>query len=278
MNITKYLIDVEKVGLVLALGALAVGLWHLREIRKVIRETRAQEEEAKTHTAALQKQRDEIKQISGDIKEIAGSISTRYVDTFPRNLPSIIDLIDRTTSSLCIVTDTPAYGHYSNPSAFEQYRLKLQVLASPDKNITINLLTYDDSKRNFYAKHQFGITEITQLRERDSYKAYFAYWKNKRQPKTMDDFYKLIHENNDKFRRELGQYDNIKICETDNQLPIFLWMRDENEAIFSFYNYGLSPREVSFRTNDQKLLAVLTEMANVAFENSRRYEPQPEVK
>jgi len=241
MNFLRYL-DAEKVGLALALVALGVGLWHLREI-----------------------------------KEISGSISTRYVDTFPRNLPSIIDLMDRTTGSLWIVTDTPAYGHFSNPGGFEKYKVKLEGLASPDSKISIRLLTYDDPTRMSHAKQQFCTTDINQLRERDSYKTYFAYWRNKPQPETMDNFYNPIHENNDNFRRELAQY-NIEISETKNPLPVFLWMRDEHEAIFSFYNYGQSPREVSFRTNDQKLLAVLKEMAEVAFKDSSRYEPQPKAK
>jgi hypothetical protein len=219
----------------------------------------------------------EIKEISGNIKEVAGSISTQYVDTFPANMPAIIDLIERTNSSLLVVTDAPAYGHFSNPSAFEQYRRRLEALASPDKKVKIRLLSYDDPTIISSAKNQFGQIDIQQVRKMGSYNTYFAFWKNKPQPKTVEDFYDLIKENNNKFRQELAEY-NVEISETQKPLPVFLWMRDEKEAILSFYNYGQSPREVSFRTNDQSLIKILNEIADGAFKDSKRYEPQAKAK
>src|ERR1700720_3408546 len=73
-TISGYLMDGEKIGLALALLAFGVGLYHLIEIRKVIRD-------ARNHTTALE--------------EVRGSLSTRYICQFPQYYPSIVDLVGR---------------------------------------------------------------------------------------------------------------------------------------------------------------------------------------
>jgi hypothetical protein len=47
-------------------------------------------------------------------------------------------------------------------------------------------------------------------------------------------------------------------------LPIFMWMRDGDEAIFSMYNLGDRAREVSLVTKDRSLITMLDEIATQA--------------
>lgn len=210
-----------------------------------------------------------------EIKGISESISTRYVDTFPRNMPEITNLIGTTKNSLLIVTDVAAYAQYSGPGAFDEYNSVLHRLASPDKKIDIKLLCYDSETESVYREKQFGIKneeEFKKLQDTEMYKAWIRHRGGKNPPQSVKDFYDLLHERNRTFLNDLSDR-NVKIKVTKKELPVFLWIVDGKEAIFSFYNYGKSPREVSFRTIDQNLIKKLQEIADTAFTDtdSREY-------
>ena len=65
---------------------------------------------------------------------------------FPNNLPALVDLVNRVQSHLTIVTDFCAYGSYSNPAGFVQYRAALEAKAA-EPNRKVFLTTYN--KRSF---------------------------------------------------------------------------------------------------------------------------------
>jgi hypothetical protein len=91
---------IENIGLLLAIAALAVGVWHLKELRQVINDAREQTKEAKTHTVALQTQ-------TRDLEEVRQSLSTRYPGQFPQYYPSIVDLLGRAKREIIIFCDFP---------------------------------------------------------------------------------------------------------------------------------------------------------------------------
>ena len=47
---------------------------------------------------------------------------------------------------------------------------------------------------------------------------------------------------------------------TKTELPIFMWIADDKEAIFSFHTYGQDAREHSFKTTDPRFIARLKEI------------------
>jgi hypothetical protein len=123
MSIPSYLMDVEKVGLVLALIALGVGLWHLGEIRKVIRD-------ARNHTTALE--------------EVRGSLSTRYIGQFPQYYPSIVELVGRAKQNILIFCDFPAYGSLTDPKSWLSYKQTLErKMLQDDMKVAVTCLDKD---------------------------------------------------------------------------------------------------------------------------------------
>lgn len=204
------------------------------------------------------------------IKDIAGSISTKYVGTFPDNMEAINKLISSTKRSLLIVVDVPAYGHFSNPMAHNDYRHDIEHLVTPIGKTDVKIVCYTEAARRRNMEKQFRIKTIEQIRQKESYKRFFDYWKTaKPQPSTKDEFYDLLTSENNELLTRLRAL-NVPIHETTNDLPVFIWLSDEREAIFSFYNYGDTPREVSFQTNDQKLINVLQEIAKEAMEEPNK--------
>lgn len=199
-------------------------------------------------------------QAGQQIQRISESVSTQYVDTFPKNIPAINKLIKNTESSLLIVTDFPAYGNVYHHEAFREYRIQLQTLALPSKKIKIELLTYDESSRGNELKKHFDHKPIDELKKA----ALFSRMGEQNRPGTHQRAYEMIEERNKKFLEELTEQ-NVKVTETSNSLPVFVWIRDGREAIFSFYSHGNCPQEVSFHTSDPRLIGVLTTIARGAF-------------
>lgn len=76
-----------------------------------------------------------------------------------------------------------------------------------------------------------------------------------------------LDERHKRFQATLDEK-GAKILETNKDLRTFLWIVDEKNAIFSFNNYGKGNREVSFRTNDKKLIESLLVIANETLKNS----------
>lgn len=206
-----------------------------------------------------------------DIKEIAGAISTQYVGTFPDNIEPIVKLIESTRKILWIVTDVPAYGHFSQPGAHAAYWQAIEKFlpARPDK--VFRILSYNSKARRRFAPEQINVKDLEELKRRESFKRFYEFWPKKAYPTKLDDFFENLERENVEFLRQLIRlgaepYETT----TDSPLPVFMWLSDDRQAIFSFFNYGANAREVSFRTNDPRLINVLKEIAENAFESARK--------
>jgi hypothetical protein len=204
------------------------------------------------------------------IRNIAESVSTKYLDEFPKNIPSINKLFGETTSSLLIVTDFPAYGFLYHHKAFEEYRQRLEELTLPGKSIEIRLLIYNEATRKKkleFFLHDKGAEQLAKI-------DFFQSLDTKDKPKTFDEAWNIINSGNEDFRKELGNR-KVAIHETATDLPVFVWIRDNKEAIFSFYFYGQAPGEVSFHTIDPKLIKVLRDIAEAAFNQQEKPNENP---
>jgi hypothetical protein len=67
-----------------------------------------------------------------------------------------------------------------------------------------------------------------------------------------------LEERHINFLNELSNI-GVQIYESHVDLRLFSWISDDS-AIFSFYNYGNKPREVSFFTNDQSFINILKDI------------------
>lgn len=199
------------------------------------------------------------------IKKITKSISTQYADNFSNNMRSINNLIRETKDSLLILCDVPAYGHFSNPEYYKEYKAILTDKIEPIGKIQIKMISYTRSMRDSLAKDQLKIKteeDLIKMKNEDKrYKNFFKNWNaNLIEPKTVNEFYKILADGHLDMQRILSKA-NVKLFEAKAAHPIFFWIRDNQEAIFSFYNYGDKPHEVSFKTIDSRLLTIFYEIA-----------------
>ena len=82
-----------------------------------------------------------------NIADVFGSLSTKYVGHFPGNMEEITKLVSNTKRSLVILSDVPAYGQYSNPLGFPDYKQAINELLKPKNHILVTLITGNKEKR-----------------------------------------------------------------------------------------------------------------------------------
>jgi hypothetical protein len=186
-------------------------------------------------------------------------------------MEAINDLVSSTKKDLWIVVDVPGYASFSNPLAYQAYRMKLESLANPANNLQIKMVIYDFKRRSEAFKRQFKIDDFEDFKNDPRYRRYFAFWGNRKtEPKTKDEFPALLEAEYREFLNRLGNL-GVEIHETESTLPLFMWVSDERRAIFSLIDYPYSSNEVSFRTNDLQLINILLEIAKGTFKESKEH-------
>jgi len=218
------------------------------------------------------------------VQDIAESVSTQYVNVFPNNMPKIIELLQKAQKKLVIVSDIGAYGHFSSPSDSNSYVKELDRLSAPGKKIDIEFICYSRSAADEHLEDQFGWNTLLASSKGDQVKAwqkfhddhkdaFVAYrpWHFNKEPMDMGDLTNQINDATDNLLTQLrsrkGEQGIYLAAKTE--LPIFMWIIDDNEAIFSFHTYGENAREHSFRTTDPRFIDRLKEIANEAKGNIR---------
>lgn len=189
--------------------------------------------------------------------EIAGSMSTRFVGVFPKNMTEIIDIVDRASGSLDIMIDICAYGHYSNPLLFLNYVQAIE-RAVQQRNLTVRMIIYDENQaRSDQEASVFGSANFFE-EERKSlrYTNFFKKRKNTiSEPQSVEEFKKMLASEQRSYTQRF-LHDGIEIRTVSEDLLMFMWLDDNQDAVFSFRG-DRGERELSFRTRDGNLLTTL---------------------
>lgn len=218
---------------------------------------------------------------TNQIKEILDKISTKNIGEFPNNFSKINTLLKNTTKSLYVLADVPAYGQFSSPNEFMDYR-NWFTQNGISKNIEIKMITYNAQKRGLKIREQFSEENADDFKKWISKPEIIAKLTNYNQSifpnDTLDSkklseeqFYKIIESVNEDFVKTIKNKTRIKyVEEVRNNFPLFIWIRDDEEAIFSFINFPSNTTEVSFQTVDKQLINVLKDIFDGAYKSCQR--------
>ena len=88
-----------------------------------------------------------------DIKTVNNQIPTRYIAKFPDNFHDIIKIIKDAQRTIRIVTDVPAYGIFSSPETYWEFRDCLQ--KQKGDKCDIILVVYDKTQMEIGTHEQF---------------------------------------------------------------------------------------------------------------------------
>lgn len=220
-----------------------------------------------------------------EIREISESVSTQYVNVFPDNMRKIIELVPKAQKSLVVVSDIGAYGHFSSPSNSFFYVGELNKLTAPDRGISIEFICYSRRAADKHLKDQFGWNNLMEAFKGDQTRAWqkfhddrkdafaeYSRWHLNKEPTDMPDLTKQISDATENLLTQLESRKgkDVIYLATETELPIFMWIVDGREAIFSFHTYGENAREHSFRTTDPRFIERLKEIKDELETNIRK--------
>ena len=197
---------------------------------------------------------------------------TRYVGTFPANLPDLITLIRSANKSVRIATDHAAYGAFSEP---ELHKLLISELVSQALDgREVELLYYGNTPLVSATKAQFEnefttSQQVDDLLSSEKIERFLEYNKSYRPPTTLDDFLDIIVKKNEEVIAVLENA-GVRTFPLPSEIPVLLWIIDGDEAAaYSFYNVGRDSSEVTFITVDRNVVPLLASIFDKHLIDSR---------
>lgn len=208
-----------------------------------------------------------------EMKEIARSMSTRFIGELPKNMIGIVELVEKAHTSLDIMVDCIDYGSYSAPEQFQKYLGKLKEKAR--SQITVRLLIYNDEQRREASKAQFPSGEYDQTKKSQKYKHFFEIQHpGEKVPDTCGEFLNSRIGWQNGYAQEIKQA-GVEIRTVSVPSVMFLWLKDEEDAVASFSNANAAVDELGFRTRDGRLIDTFQRLFDETWEKSPTLEFQP---
>jgi hypothetical protein len=252
----------DPITVVLAVGAIVYAAIQkhesgllLRQSGELKREADDLEKNTKAHADEMNVQRKAMEEITKQMRGIAASMSTKYVGDFPKNMDDICEVIALADRHLDIQVDLVAYGHYSNPEGFKKYMDRIEDLAKRSPETRIRLLVYAAETGEKSRAGQFGgARSFAEEARSERFRRFFEQlYKFPPAPTTYDQFVEYMANKQDEWRKRLDAYKSVEIRHACFPFRMFLWIEDEEEAVFAFELYGKN-RTISFRSRDGNLI------------------------
>ena len=224
----------DTLAMLLALGALGLGVYHERQLRSALSE----------------------------LTNVQRALSTRYLGTFPRFLRDIVNEINHAQDSIVISCDFPAYGCFSDPRVALEYKHALEKRAAD--GVKIELICLDAATRRRYAREQFT-EETWQQWQRDprARERLVEFLKKRHITDTpevsIDAFMKELETIDESYLKDVfaGSVQEISVG-----LPVYYWIVDSQSAIFAISAMSDTEgwEEYGFITADHALIQAFQEM------------------
>jgi hypothetical protein len=186
------------------------------------------------------------------LKAISESLSTRNVGQFPTYLQVIANMIEKADKSITILCDHPGYGIFSAPDEFQRYSKTIQKKIVDEKEVQLMFL--NGHRRQGLHKEQFHRKDDwekwkTENSERKQLMKRFcnSYGKGKKAKSiTHNEFLNLLEYAHDEVLK--NDFGKAERWETDLLVPLYFWICDDREAVFSIALFDREARDAGFRT------------------------------
>ena len=202
----------------------------------------------------------DMRKIERHVTEMVGQISTRGIRPFPENLDNIIVMLRGAKDSVRVMVDFPGYGQYSAPERHTEYQAALKEAAQRPA-VKFQLVSYDDVLTTEESKAELKMT-IPPSRKEER-KKFEAYLKANSilpgdAPKNFEQLHALLREHQEQnlagLKAAVKHPDGLERRYLSERVPIFLWLVDNREAVFTFKNLERNEDAASIRTTDGPLI------------------------
>jgi len=245
-------------------------------LEKVADETTARSHKADQFETVASKR---LEEVVLRLENVANEIATRAIARFPDNISPIVTLISGAHTRVLIASDVAAYGQLSNATHSTDYIHTVAGLAST-KNVDVKVISYSGECADKERRKQFedyvksGEAGLKALLDEDRWRQ-FSRKHPHLAPRNFDDFFNALLRNDAECRRNFANagVDVYELSDINLGPPVFFWVRDKEEAIFSLFTEGEKAREVSFRTKDPAIIQMLVDTFEAAQAQAVRVAP-----
>lgn len=241
----------EIVGLVLAILALIVGMYHLKEINETVEKV---DEVNKSLAGQIQK-------TDATLSRVRDTLSTRYLSNFPVFLPDITELVRSAKESVVIFCDIPGYGVFSDPENAGRYFDQLEQKRR-QPGFRLELTCMDDKSRHEYIVEQFRSFNWQAWQQNQALRHRLEVFAASRdiEVRALSTPENLIAEI-EKANAETFQHTFLgKGVRTPAQMPLYFWIADNRAAIFAVPALSADAIEYGFATSDKDLITAFVNM------------------
>ncbi len=189
------------------------------------------------------------------LSDVESSMSTRYIDKFPAFNKDIRVLLEGANSSIEIVCDLPAYGLISANDEWLKIKALLEARSLRD-DFSVSLTCYGKDKRIEIIDEQADFIDRTKDDFFDRYgDIVFKVLRIARESFSRTLYLERSEEEHVRVLNNALQHCSIK--ETNQRLPLYVWIRDDSEAIFAIPAYSDEVTEHGFYTRDASIIRAL---------------------
>ncbi len=190
------------------------------------------------------------------IKGILEMNATYYAGTLPDNMREINKLIGRARRQLTILVDFPAYGSFSGPEQFLEYSRAIDSACT--RGVNVRLHTFEPGRARTAAAKQFEDESFDGIKAKPTFKLWVDHLHKGVPPANCTEFVEFLLKDDERFVNHLTGTSIVVERDVSSDPPVYIWVRDHEEAIFSFYNLrGGDSSEISFRTTNPELIKLL---------------------
>lgn len=199
----------------------------------------------------------DMRTIERRMNDVMNKISTRGIGPFPDNLDDIVSLVRNAKTSVRIIVDFPGYGQYSAPELHKEYLAALTEAAHRPK-VEFQLVSYDDVLTREESKLELASASTSSMRkgDKEKFEKYLAANNipSMKAPKTFAELHALLKQQQDKNLADLAasikNSGGLECRYLSERAPVFLWLVDDREAVFTFKNLEKNELAYSIRTTD----------------------------
>lgn len=192
----------------------------------------------------------DARRTSENLNSVRDGLSTRWIGTFPDNMPFIRDLLGRARHSIHILADHAMYGSYSDfENANKIVGTIRDGLAKSHDQVRVDMIFLDEKTRRGQIVRQFEHTfkdEQTTPRLADLLR------RVKAKTLSLDEFAAALDSDSKRTEDTLSMMGGT-IGHTQEHVPMYFWIIDGREAVFSIPDIGGEAIETSFITSDVNL-------------------------
>ncbi len=198
-----------------------------------------------------------------DLQTITSSLSTRYLRQFPNFSTDIASLLARARQRIDVFCDLPAYGLVSNQQAW--FEIEQVIRRKLQEQVEVDVMFYDKKRREEVLREQADHKDFRSAGEHVT-AALSRLLEDADDARTVEELtqeqiLQLCLKRHEQVANEVYRGASAKVDATVSKpLPVYFWMIDTEEAVFSIPIFSGDSTEYGFSTRDRDLVAALLEM------------------